>query len=192
MKFNKDTFIRDVTTRVQNAIDKGVISQESDNGGTKSLEGFVQYVLLDYVKDRTFAVDVLRNISIDDRKTIHEWENEFGEIKSLLDIALIDLFLFLKSSDVLTYETYSHDKIQTDEPMLDAIHAIDDEENINSDDYDEYADLDLDDNNNHDNSLQFDDHDQNLDFNLPDDNMDTNLEKPKRKVRFVKESTKNR
>ena len=43
-----------------------------------------------------------------------------------MDIALINLWKFLKSEKVTEYSYYSYDDIQGDKPMLDIIHDIED------------------------------------------------------------------
>ena len=59
MKFNKDTFLNDITDKVQSAIDKNLITQEDvDNNDLDRLHGFIQYELLEYIEDRKFAIDV--------------------------------------------------------------------------------------------------------------------------------------
>ena len=48
MKFNKDTFLNDITDKVQSAIDKNLITKEDvDNNDLDRLHGFIQYELLE-------------------------------------------------------------------------------------------------------------------------------------------------
>ena len=50
MKFNKDTFLNDITDKVQSAIDKNLITKEDvDNNDLDRLHGFIQYELLEYI-----------------------------------------------------------------------------------------------------------------------------------------------
>ena len=98
MKFNKDTFSANISNHIQNAIDKNIITKEDrDNNNLERLHSFIQYQLLEYCKDRSFAIDVLRAIEFDQARKWVDLQNEFGEFNSLLDIALVDLFLYLKS-----------------------------------------------------------------------------------------------
>ena len=52
-KFNKDTFLNDITSKVQSAIDKNLITKEDiNNNDLERLHGFIQYELLEYIEDR--------------------------------------------------------------------------------------------------------------------------------------------
>ena len=43
-----------------------------------------------------------------------------------MDIALINLWKFLKAEKVTEYSYYSYDDIQSDKPMLDIVHDLED------------------------------------------------------------------
>ena len=62
MKFNKDVFLNEIVEKVQSAIDKNLITQEDvEKNDIERLHGFVQYELLNYIEDRKFAIDVLKD-----------------------------------------------------------------------------------------------------------------------------------
>ena len=122
MKFNKDTFLNDITDKVQSAIDKNLITQEDvDNNDMERLHGFIQYELLEYIEDRKFAIDVLKDFNYDEKATWKDLQEKFGTFKSLLDIALVNLWKFLESEHVTEYSYYVHDNKKTGN-MLDLVH----------------------------------------------------------------------
>lgn len=122
MKFNKDSFSSNVASHVQNAIDKNIITREDrDSNNIERLHGFIQYELLEYCKDRAFSIDVLRAIEFDQTRNWSDLQKEFGEFKSLLDVALVNLFLYLKSLDLTEFSSYKFDN-QQDTALLDLVH----------------------------------------------------------------------
>jgi hypothetical protein len=126
-KFNKDTFLNSIVNRVQNALNKGLLSREDiDNNNLERLHGFIQYELLEYIEDRKFAIDVLKDFNYDEKTPWDALQKEYGTFKSLMDIALINLWKFLKSEKVTEYSYYSVDDIQNDKPMLDIVHDMED------------------------------------------------------------------
>lgn len=126
-KFNKDTFLNSVVNRVQNALNKGLLSKEDiETNNLERLHGFIQYELLEYISDRKYAIDVLKDFNYDEKTPWADLQQEYGTFKSLMDIALINLWKFLKSEKVTEYSYYSYDDIQGDKPMLDIIHDIED------------------------------------------------------------------
>lgn len=168
MKFNKDTFLNDITDKVQSAIDKNLITQEDvDNGDLDRLHGFIQYELLQYIEDRKFAIDVLKDFNYDEKTPWENLQNEYGVFRSLMDIALVNLWKFLQAEGCTKYEYYNHDNKQTDH-MLDAIH---DREDIP--DYNEELDNSDDDKEN----------DYEIGFNAPDVK---GGERPRRKLRIAR------
>jgi len=140
MKFNKDTFLNDITDKVQSAIDKNLITKEDvDKNDTERLHGFIQYELLQYIEDRKFAIDVLKDFNYDEKTPWENLQAEYGTFLSLMDVALVNLWKFLQAEGCTEFSYYNHDNKQTDH-MLDAIHdreAIPDyneEEHNNGDD----------------------------------------------------------
>jgi len=126
MKFNKDTFLNDITDKVQSAIDKNLITQEDvDNNDLERLHGFIQYELLEYIEDRKFAIDVLKDFNYDEKSTWQDLQEKFGTFKSLLDIALVNLWKFLEAEKVTEYSYYVHDNKKTGN-MLDLVHDKED------------------------------------------------------------------
>lgn len=126
-KFNKDTFLNSVVNRVQNALNKGLLTQEDvQSNNLERLHGFIQYELIEYISDRKYAIDVLKDFNYDEKTPWADLQEEYGTFKSLMDIALINLWKFLKSEKVTEYSYYSYDDIQGDKPMLDIIHDIED------------------------------------------------------------------
>ena len=100
-KFNKDTFLNSVVNRVQNALNKGLLSKEDiETNNLERLHGFIQYELLEYISDRKYAIDVLKDFNYDEKTPWADLQQEYGTFKSLMDIALINLWKFLKSEKV--------------------------------------------------------------------------------------------
>jgi len=147
MKFNKDTFLNDITDKVQSAIDKNLITREDvANNDTQRLHGFIQYELLEYIEDRKFAIDVLKDFNYDEKTPWEDLQKEYGTFKSLMDIALVNLWKFLQSEGCTKFEYYNHDNKQTDH-MLDIVHDKEDfghesgELNNSDDDHDNDYDI---------------------------------------------------
>ena len=123
MKFNKDTFLNEITEKVQSAIDKNLITAEDVNANdTSRLHGFIQYELLEYIEDRKFAIDVLKDFNYDEKTSWDEIQKDFGKFKSLMDIALVNLWKFLDSEGATKYDYYKHNKFDPDKTMLDVVH----------------------------------------------------------------------
>ena len=126
MKFNKDTFLNDITDKVQSAIDKNLITQEDvDNNDLDRLHGFIQYELLEYIEDRKFAIDVLKDFNYDEKTPWETLQDEYGTFRSLMDIALVNLWKFLQAEGCTKYEYYNHDNKKTGN-MLDIVHDRED------------------------------------------------------------------
>lgn len=126
MKFNKDTFLNEITDKVQSAIDKNLITKEDvDANKVERLHSFIQYELLEYIEDRKFAIDVLKDFNYDERAPWENLQAEYGVFKSLMDIALVNLWKFLQSEGCTEYSYYNHDNDLNDK-MLDAIHDKED------------------------------------------------------------------
>ena len=126
MKFNKDVFLNEIVEKVQSAIDKNLITQEDvANNDLERLHGFVQYELLNYIEDRKFAIDVLKDFNFDERKDWRDLQNEYGEFRSLMDIALVNLWKYLDTEGATSYKYYEHDTKKTDN-MLDLVHDKED------------------------------------------------------------------
>ena len=107
-KFDKDVFLSEMTDKVKDAIESGLISQNDiSNDDVDRLTGFLQYALSDYVEDRKAAIDILRDFNYDERYSWEALENQVGgKIKSLFDIALANLWKFLEASGLMTYAYY--------------------------------------------------------------------------------------
>ena len=126
MKFNKDVFLNEIVEKVQSAIDKNLITQEDvAKNDLERLHGFVQYELLNYIEDRKFAIDVLKDFNFDERKDWRDLQNEYGEFRSLMDIALVNLWKYLDTEGATSYKYYEHDTKKTDN-MLDLVHDKED------------------------------------------------------------------
>ena len=126
MKFNKDVFLNEIVEKVQSAIDKNLITQEDvQNNDIERLHGFVQYELLNYIEDRKFAIDVLKDFNFDERKDWRDLQEEYGEFRSLMDIALVNLWKYLETEGATKYSYYEHDAKKTDN-MLDLVHDKED------------------------------------------------------------------
>lgn len=107
-KFDKDIFLSDMTDKVKDAIESGLISQKDiDDNDVERLIGFLQYALSDYIEDRKKAIDILRDFNYDERYSWESLEEQIGgKFKSLFDIALANLWKFLEASGLLTYAYY--------------------------------------------------------------------------------------
>lgn len=126
MKFNKDTFLNEIVDKVQSAIDKNLITKEDvENNDLERLHGFVQYELLNYIEDRKFAIDVLKDFNFDERKDWRDLQKEYGEFRSLMDIALVNLWKYLESENATEYSYYVHNQ-KKDQNMLDLVHDKED------------------------------------------------------------------
>lgn len=126
-KFNKDTFLNEITSKVQSAIDKNLITKEDiQNEDTDRLHGFIQYELLEYIEDRKFAIDVLKDFNYDEKAPWEDIQKHFGVFKSLMDIALVNLWKFLDTEGATQYHYYNITSYDPDAPMLDLVHDIED------------------------------------------------------------------
>lgn len=105
-RFNKDKFLDDIKFKVKAAIDSELISKRDiDSNNIDRLEGFIQYELTKYITTRQEAIDVLKQLNYDESK----WDllqNEIGGFKSLVDVALANLWKLLQNEDALEYEYY--------------------------------------------------------------------------------------
>ena len=176
MKFNKDVFLNGIVEKVQSAIDKNLITQEDvAKNDLERLHGFVQYELLNYIEDRKFAIDVLKDFNFDERKDWKDLQNEYGEFRSLMDIALVNLWKYLDTEGATSYNYYEHDAKKTDN-MLDLVHDKEDFQDPREDDNEDLTTGDMTDKP----KISFDaiggndSHDQYED------------QKPKRKIRIAK------
>ena len=124
-KFNKDNFLNDITTKVQNAIDKNLITRKDiQNNDLDRLHGFIQYELLEYIEDRKFANDVLKDFNYDERVPWDKLQEKYGTFKSLMDIALVNLWMFIESEHAADFSYYKTDTYDEGDKMLDAVHDI--------------------------------------------------------------------
>src|SRR5574344_1354168 len=89
-KFNKDTFINEITSKVQAAIDKQVINREDvDSNDLDRLHGFIQFELIEYIEDRKFAIDVLKDFNYDEKTPWDKLQEEFGTFMRIFHYRLI-------------------------------------------------------------------------------------------------------
>lgn len=124
-KFNKDTFLNEITSKVQSAIDKNLITKEDiQNEDIERLHGFIQYELLEYIEDRKFAIDVLKDFNYDEKMPWEKLQEQFGTFRSLMDIALVNLWKFLDAEGATKFGYYQHTDFSKDAPMLDMVHNI--------------------------------------------------------------------
>lgn len=126
-KFNKDTFLNEITGKVQSAIDKNLITKDDiQKEDIERLHGFIQYELLEYIEDRKFAIDVLKDFNYDEKTDWDKLQEQFGKFKSLMDIALVNLWRFLDAEGCTRYSYYNHTNFAEDTPMLDMVHHLED------------------------------------------------------------------
>ena len=119
-KFNKDRFLNQITDKVQSAIDKKVISEEDiESNDVARLHGFIQYELTELIEDRKFALDVLNDFNYDEKSSWESLEETFGKFKTLMDIALVNLWKFLESRGITEYSYYNKSNNGEDTKLLD-------------------------------------------------------------------------
>lgn len=118
-KFNKDRFFNTVTEKVQSAINAHLLTDSDyDNNDLERLHGFIQYLLVECIEDRKFAIDVLDDFTYDDDELWSELEKTFGKFKSLMDIALVNLWKFLESQGATEWSYYHKSGTPDDTPIL--------------------------------------------------------------------------
>lgn len=129
-KFNKDRFFNNITEKVQSAINAHLITDEDyDNNDMEKLHSCIQYLLVENVEDRKFAIDVLDDFDYDDKDSWENLESQFGQFTSLMDIALVDLWKFLEEQGATEYSYYHKSGTSKDTPLLNIAHS--DEKNDN-------------------------------------------------------------
>lgn len=134
-KFNKDVFLKELSDKVQAAINNDLITKEDiDNDNTERLHSFIQYQLLEYVENRKCVIDILKNFNYDEKMPWEKLQKNFGAFESLLDIALVNLWLFLKSENAIDYAYY----LKADNTNIKS--TIDTENISNSDIFDSIVD----------------------------------------------------
>ena len=138
-KFDKDEFIRDLNDRVQEAIQSEVLtSDDIKNNDTERLKNFVQYIISDYINNRKAAIDVLKDFNYDERFNWDKLESTYGKFKSLIDIALVNLWKFLESQGMLTYSYFMNGGTNDDiKPGKQVNYTEDEFEDEGHDDFDE-------------------------------------------------------
>ena len=146
-KFNKDEFLNEVVTKVKDAIKNNLITKEDiQSNDVERLEGFIQYVLADYIDDRKIANDILKDFNYDERYQWDKLQNEYGKFNTLTDIALVNLWKFLESQGLLSYSYYNSEDIKPGMPISYDEDEFEDEGNddFTDDDYfDEWEEDDI-------------------------------------------------
>lgn len=131
-KFNKDTFLNEITGKVQSAIDKNLITKKDiQTNDLERLHGFIQYELLEYIEDRKFALDVLKDFNYDEKVPWEKIQEKFGEFKSLMDIALVNLWKFLDAEGATKFDYYKANN-SDNKHVLDFPDEDEDNEKINN------------------------------------------------------------
>ena len=129
-KFDKDMFLSETSDKVKDAIESGLISQSDiDNNDVERLIGFLQYTLSEFIEDRKMAIDILRDFNYDERYAWSALEEQIGgEIKSLFDVALANLWKFLEASGLLNYAYYiSGAEPESSKPTVPTVKYTEDE-----------------------------------------------------------------
>jgi hypothetical protein len=67
----------------------------------------------------------LKDFNFDERKDWRDLQEEYGEFRSLMDIALVNLWKYLETEGATKYSYYEHDAKKTDN-MLDLVHDKED------------------------------------------------------------------
>lgn len=119
-KFNKDRFINDMTDKVQSAIDRHLLTEtDVTNNDLKRLHGFIQYELTELIADRKFALDVLNDFNYDEKTSWEALQEKFGKFKTVMDIALVNLWKFLENEGATEYSHYHRANTDADDTLLD-------------------------------------------------------------------------
>ena len=119
-KFNKDRFINDMTDKVQSAIDRHLLTEaDVANNDLKRLHGFIQYELTELIADRKFALDVLNDFNYDEKSSWDSLQEKFGKFKTIMDIALVNLWKFLENEGATEYSHYHRANTDADDTLLD-------------------------------------------------------------------------
>ena len=146
--------------------------------GIKSLDDYERkvYILRDarkfidaYVEDSDF-----KDFNFDERRDWRALQEEYGEFRSLMDIALVNLWKYLEREGATSYSYYEHDDKKT-EHMLDIVH-----------DKEDFQDPRISDN---PENQQKEKDDVEIGFNAlsdQDENNEQPAERPRRKIRIAK------
>lgn len=119
-KFNKDRFINDMTGKVQSAIDRHLITDSDvNNNALDRLHGFIQYELTELISDRKFALDVLSDFNYDEKTSWEILQEKFGKFKTIMDIALVNLWKFLENEGATEYSYYHKASTDANDTLLD-------------------------------------------------------------------------
>ncbi len=119
-KFNKDRFINDMTGKVQSAIDRHLITDtDVTNNDLDRLHGFIQYELTELISDRKFALDVLSDFNYDEKTSWEVLQDKFGKFKTIMDIALVNLWKFLENEGATEYSYYHKASTDASDTLLD-------------------------------------------------------------------------
>ena len=67
---------------------------------------------------------MLKDFNYDERVPWNKLQEKYGTFKSLLDIALVNLWMFIESEHAADYSYYKTDNYDENDKMLDAVHDI--------------------------------------------------------------------
>lgn len=120
MRFNKDKFRERLRSSVNSAISNGVLNPSEDVLDTKRLSDFIKFQISSWLKEdnRNMALSVLKNFNYDETTGWDKLEAEFGKIKSVSDIALINLWMFLQDEGMMDYSAYEISGIDKKKPGI--------------------------------------------------------------------------
>lgn len=120
MRFNKDKFRERLRSSVNSAISGGVLNPSEDVLDTKRLSDFIKFQISSWLKEdnRNMALSVLKNFNYDETTGWDKLEAEFGKIKSVSDIALINLWMFLQDEGMMDYSAYEISGIDKKKPGI--------------------------------------------------------------------------
>lgn len=120
MRFNKDKFRERLRSSVNSAISSGVLNPSEDFSDTKRLSDFIKFQISSWLKEdnRNMALSILKNFNYDETTGWDKLEAEFGKIKSVSDIALINLWMFLRDEGMMNYSAYEISGIDKKKPGI--------------------------------------------------------------------------
>lgn len=108
MRFNKDKFKERLRNSVVSAISSGVLNPTGNFSDMSRLSDFIKFQISSWLKEdnRNMALAILKNFNYDETENWDKLESEFGKIKSVSDIALINLWMFLRDEGMMDYSAY--------------------------------------------------------------------------------------
>jgi hypothetical protein len=101
-----DKLVLDLKARVRKAISRGLISaQDIRLNNEKRLLNFIKFSLVEQI-DRKTAIQILSVLDYDATANWDEWEETYGKITCIEDLAIISVMTYLKATNLDKYAAY--------------------------------------------------------------------------------------